>query len=283
MVKWLLGIGTIAALVWLTIAPKDVDMSRRPSATEGLPAAVKPSMRENGPLSLAELRWCMTEEVRLEAIQPRLATHPAVDQFNQLAADFNSRCSGRRNSSEEERDNVITEIAASRESIVAAAIEDIQRLNDTVPLATVRAQELLSMLGYDPGAIDGIYGAQTKAAIEAFQREKGFLVDGLLSRKLSDQLVVALARNRTGRSDRVAVAVYVTQGNSSVPISGAEVTISNDQGLQRIEATNERGRAEFVSLPPGTLDIRVQRNGGGATFQAVITEDFRQEVWVVVP
>lgn len=201
--KWILGVAGVAALAWLPGALKDVDTPPRPSAPEGLPPAVEPSSRENGPLSVAELRWCMTEEVRLGAIRPRLATRPAADRFNQLAADFNSRCSG-RNSSDADRDRVTTDIAASRQSIVAAAIEDSQRLNDAVPLSTNQAQKLLSMLGYDPGVVNGVYGAETKAAIEAFQRQKGIPVDGLLSQELFDQMARALARNLI-RSERCRI------------------------------------------------------------------------------
>lgn len=209
--KWLIGLATIAgiaaiaALAWLPCVPKDETppSTRIFSAPERLPPAVKPDMRENGPLSVAELHWCMEEEVRLAEIQPRLVTRPAADRFNLLAADFNSRCGG-RSSRDEERDQVTTDIAVSRQSIVAAAIEDSQRLNDAVPLSTNRAQELLSMLGYDPGVINGEYGAQTKAAIEAFQRQMGSPVDGLLSPELFDQLAGALARNRI-RSERCRI------------------------------------------------------------------------------
>jgi hypothetical protein len=201
----LLAIVAIAALVWLPGSQKDETppSTRLPSASAGLPPAVEPGTGEHDPLSVAELRWCLTEEVRLEAIRPRLETRPAADRYNQFAEDFNSLCGGRK-SSNEERDEVTTDIAASRQSIVAAANEDAQRLNDAVPIPTTRAQELLSMLGYDPGAVEGVYEPQTKAAIEAFQRRQGIPVDGLLSRELLDQLAGALARDRI-RSERCRI------------------------------------------------------------------------------
>lgn len=186
----------LAALVWLPRAPKDEapPSTRIPPASEELPPAVEPNKTENGPLSVAELRWCMTEEVRLDEIRPRLATRPAADRYNQLAADFNGHCGG-RGASNEERDAVTAAIAASRQSIVADAVEDARQLNEAVPFPTNRAQELLSMLGYDPG-VNGVYGALTKEAIQSFQRQNGIPVDGLLSRELLDQLGRALARNR---------------------------------------------------------------------------------------
>jgi hypothetical protein len=149
------------------------------------------------------LRWCMTEEARLEAVEVHLATRPAVDRYNLLAANLNRRC-GRRNSSDEERDAVTTNIAAFRQSIVAGAIEEIQRLNDTVPVSTSRIQELLSRLGYDPGVVDGVYRTQTREAIESFQRQNRIPVDGLLSQDLLDKLVGAWAGNII-RSERCRI------------------------------------------------------------------------------
>lgn len=40
-------------------------------------------------------------------------------------------------------------------------------------------QEALRKVGFDPGLIDGIAGARTKAAIEAFQRANGLKADGI--------------------------------------------------------------------------------------------------------
>jgi peptidoglycan hydrolase-like protein with peptidoglycan-binding domain len=50
------------------------------------------------------------------------------------------------------------------------------------------AQEYLTTLGYQPGALDGIFGPRTEAAIRAFQKDNGLPVDG----KISDQLIGAI-------------------------------------------------------------------------------------------
>jgi murein L,D-transpeptidase YcbB/YkuD len=139
----------------------------------------------------------------LEAIQPRLETRPAADRYNELAEDFNRRCGG-RSASNERQEEVAAAIAASRESIEAAAIEEVRTLNDAVPFSTTEAQELLSMLGYDPGVVDGVFSEQTRAAIKAFQKRNGGPMDGLLSRELFDQLGRALARYRI-QSERCRV------------------------------------------------------------------------------
>jgi hypothetical protein len=55
------------------------------------------------------------------------------------------------------------------------------------------AQASLRDLGYDPGLVDGILGARTKAAIRAYQRDTGLPVDGQLSITLIDALSGDLA------------------------------------------------------------------------------------------
>ena len=53
----------------------------------------------------------------------------------------------------------------------------------------------LTSLGYDPGKIDSIYGKQTKAAVEAFQRDHGLSVDGIAGDKTLAALDEALHRD----------------------------------------------------------------------------------------
>jgi peptidoglycan hydrolase-like protein with peptidoglycan-binding domain len=50
------------------------------------------------------------------------------------------------------------------------------------------AQTHLREFGFDPGPIDGIYTAQTQAAVRAFQARYGFQVSGLLDRATREQL-----------------------------------------------------------------------------------------------
>jgi hypothetical protein len=49
-------------------------------------------------------------------------------------------------------------------------------------------QELLAGQGYDIGAVDGIVGARTRAAIEAFQEAAGLPVDGRASQRVLEAL-----------------------------------------------------------------------------------------------
>jgi peptidoglycan hydrolase-like protein with peptidoglycan-binding domain len=43
-----------------------------------------------------------------------------------------------------------------------------------------RLQEALKRLGFDPGPIDGIFGPKTEAAVKAFQKKYGLVVDGIV-------------------------------------------------------------------------------------------------------
>jgi peptidoglycan hydrolase-like protein with peptidoglycan-binding domain len=52
------------------------------------------------------------------------------------------------------------------------------------------AQTHLREFGFDPGPIDGIYTAQTQAAVRAFQATYGLSESGLLDRQTHEQLKV---------------------------------------------------------------------------------------------
>lgn len=292
MIKWLTGLASIAALASFPSAMHEADT--RPStvrspSTQELPQTVKPAIGKNRPFSVAEIRWCMSRHVQLQAIRPRLATRHAIDRYNELTADYSHRCNGYEYRASE-REQARRDIDGARRQIAAAALEDIQRLVDEGALTTGRAQELLELLEYDPGAIDGIYGAKTKAAIEAFQREAGIPVDGLLSRELSEHLLDALAtrlrpaalgeRKKTAR--RVVILVMEETREA---VSDAEVTVSGDGSFHRDALTNENGKVELAAVPAGELDVDVRRNGDRFqyTAQLRITEEPYQEALIILP
>jgi peptidoglycan hydrolase-like protein with peptidoglycan-binding domain len=56
------------------------------------------------------------------------------------------------------------------------------------------AQIHLREFGFDPGPIDGIYNAQTQAAVRAFQATYRLSVSGLLDRQTREQLKVGADR-----------------------------------------------------------------------------------------
>lgn len=301
MIKWLTGLATIAALASFPGVVDDVG-TRPPSpgsasteppgsgsaSTEQLPRTAEPAIGGNRTFSMAEIRWCMSQHVRLEAAQTRLATRRAVDRYNELAGDYNRRCNGYRYRGNDEA-GARGDVERARPLIVAAALEDFERLSGGEAL-TRRTQELLELLGYNPGVIDGAYGAQTRAALEAFQREAGIPVDGLLSEQLLEQLVDTLATRATvryGREDAastVEVVIVVTEGTRE-PVADAQVSVSGDREFQDDRVTDERGRVELAAVPAGKLDIAVRRSGGRFryTSQLQVSEEPRQEVSIILP
>jgi hypothetical protein len=54
--------------------------------------------------------------------------------------------------------------------------------------AVARVQAGLQRLGYDPGPVDGVKGAQTESAIRAYQRNHGLLVDGRATLQLAQHI-----------------------------------------------------------------------------------------------
>ena len=58
------------------------------------------------------------------------------------------------------------------------------------------AQTHLKDFGFDPGPIDGIYTAQTQAAVRALQATYGLTVSGLLDRRTRELLKVGADSRR---------------------------------------------------------------------------------------
>lgn len=51
-----------------------------------------------------------------------------------------------------------------------------------------KLQEQLNKLGYNAGAVDGIFGSCTESAVKAFQRANGLAVDGIVGPKTQNKL-----------------------------------------------------------------------------------------------
>lgn len=61
-------------------------------------------------------------------------------------------------------------------------------MNDYVELSL----KTLTALGYDPGAIDGLAGPRTAAAVAQFQRDAGLPVDGMVGPMTKEALLMGL-------------------------------------------------------------------------------------------
>lgn len=159
----------------------------------------QPPVGENQLLSIQQIRWCIREQIRLQAMRDVMSTKVGVDKYNNLIDDFNGRCSSYRY-----REGALTlaqyEVERERAQIVEGALHDAERLDErertsSVPqvsssgstnistgkpsaVVTREVQQLLSRLGYEPGPVDGSYGPKTSAAVKAYQRDAGLNPDG---------------------------------------------------------------------------------------------------------
>lgn len=64
-------------------------------------------------------------------------------------------------------------------------------------------QQLLDYLGYSPGAVDGIMGKNTRAAIQAFQTAEGLTVDGIAGDQTQIRLKDAVWQDRFAKDNTV--------------------------------------------------------------------------------
>lgn len=64
----------------------------------------------------------------------------------------------------------------------------------------IQIQQKLSNLGYYNGAIDGVYGTQTKNAVIQFQKDCGLTVDGIAGSKTLTYLGLSSSNNNYGYS-----------------------------------------------------------------------------------
>ncbi len=63
-----------------------------------------------------------------------------------------------------------------------------------------RVQTKLKNWGYYQGAIDGVYGKQTKSAVQYFQRRNGLVADGIVGKKTAAAMGISLSSSATNSS-----------------------------------------------------------------------------------
>lgn len=184
--------------------PAPVTQTQSNTQSAGL-QYTKPSVGTNNVLSVPEIRWCIREGIRIEAMRDVIDNNAGIDEFNRIVNDYNSRCGSYRyregSQSRAERD-----VKAYRSQIVSEAIRKARQLGRSYPSVspgvststapkkpnaqyTREAQQLLTDLGYDPGPVDGDYGRRTADAVKAFQRDVGITQDGWI-----DQYLISVLR-----------------------------------------------------------------------------------------
>lgn len=256
--KWILGIIGVIFVIWLinnagqsnkkpSYTPPSSSQSysypqstpapavQTPSTTQSAGLQyTKPSVGTNNVLSVPEIRWCIREGIRIEAMRDVIDTNAGIDEFNRIVNDYNSRCGSYRyrqgSQSRAERD-----VEAYRSQIVSEAIRDARQLGSRSypsvspgastssapkkPNAqhTREAQQLLTDLGYDPGPVDGDYGRRTADAVKAFQRDAGITQDGWIDQDLLSVLR-RVASQRSSSPPRVeSRPAQETRRSSGIP------------------------------------------------------------------
>lgn len=237
--KWILGIIGVIFVIWLinsgdqsnkkpSYTPPSSSQSysypqstpapavQTPSTTQSAGLQyTKPSVGTNNVLSVPEIRWCIREGIRIEAMRDVIDNNAGIDEFNRIVNDYNSRCGSYRyregSQSRAERD-----VEAYRSQIVSEAIREARQLGRSYPSVspgvststapkkpnaqyTREAQQLLTDLGYDPGPVDGDYGRRTADAVKAFQRDVGITQDGWI-----DQDLISVLRRVANQRSNIA-------------------------------------------------------------------------------
>lgn len=93
-------------------------------------------------------------------------------------------------------------------------------------------QGMLDKMGYEIGAVDGLYGRGTRKAIEAFQRDRGLTIDGKANYKTASALKEA-----------------VEAGHKASKTTLAEQSASDSTSSEHSSKTQERAKSKKSSGP----------------------------------
>jgi len=226
---WLIGIGAVIGLIFALSQPGNKNTSSAPerylsappplstaqpqhaparSLAAGRPSEEKPPLGKNNVLTVAQIRYCLAEEIRLDAAKGALDNdaESEVERFNAMVTDYNGRCGQfryRQGSLESARSEVEDYLSVLRSEgrsrfragPAAGARQAAPETSRKQPDATVQAiQRGLNQLGYDAGPADGLAGAKTRAAIAAFQRDQNIPADGMPSSAVLQRLNMTAQR-----------------------------------------------------------------------------------------
>ena len=232
--KWVLGIAAVMGVLWLigqsdknTTSPAPAYSppahSTAPSyapppqpQAPSRPVETKPPVGQDLVLSREQIRYCLAEDIRLDATKSAVNNYvdADVDRFNAMVADYNSRCSSFRyhtnNRGRNDLNSAQRDIEPFRSQLQSEGRSRFSRSPSTgalppqtpsrpAPDATVQAiQRKLNELGYEAGAADGLIGRGTRSAIIAFQQDRGLAATGVADQALLLQLQRAPARSTGG-------------------------------------------------------------------------------------
>lgn len=74
-------------------------------------------------------------------------------------------------------------------------------------------QQRLSKWGYKPGAVDGVYGAKTEAAVKRFQKNNGLVQDGIAGPKTLEKIGLP-AKGTSSNNSNINLLARVVSGEA---------------------------------------------------------------------
>jgi hypothetical protein len=181
--KWLLGIGAVIGAIWLLSSGSNQQPAPRPSVVASAPTGPRSAIAEtpqytpplpparlteemppvgtNNVLGNAQLRYCLSEDIRLGAAKSTVNGYnePDVDRFNSMVTDYNIRC-GQFRYRRGLLESVRAEVEANRSSLEVQGRARFQARTDSngsVGAQNARADASVPNHGFVPDAPDTIF------------------------------------------------------------------------------------------------------------------------------
>ena len=123
--------------------------------------------------------------------------------------------------------------------------------------AVEQLQKALKALGFDPGAVDGKFGANTEAAVKSFQNANGIAVDGIvgditwLNIDEADQSNPTIKKGSTGNPVRRAQKRLTLGGYDTGGVDGI-FGAKTETAVKRFQ--KDRGLTQDGIVGPNTWD-----------------------------
>lgn len=135
----------------------------------------KPPVGTDNTLSVDQIRWCLREELLIESKRSNVTTNREIEKLNQNVSDYNRRCgkfqyyNGAMERAKQDVQKIMSQIVSETQEPSIDFSSPSKSRKDLV----TEIQAVLEYLGYKPGAVDGVYGKNTRMAIMAFERDMG--------------------------------------------------------------------------------------------------------------
>ncbi len=247
----------------------------------------RPPVGRDNVLSVAQIRWCQREDMRLGVKKPLIDNNVQVAAFNQSVGDYNMRCGSFRyrkgylERAKREVEKLRAEIEREARLQVQPAVPQTRQDTPTVQVPSsvqpipspdssgpsvseVRViQKFLAQLGYAPGPIDGQFGRRTANAIRKFQTDTGRSVTG----QVDSDLITALKTARQ-KVSLISPRNNVATSESAFSVLEAQffVVLTNKQGKQEVLESNKvpydtehscyGWKVKLSGVPGGTVELQ---------------------------